>query len=403
MPIERFPLRHQHNVRLDRKRPYQGDVTQILNEPGLQAAKAEITNWPGYAPTPLVPLPGLAKRIGVGTLLYKDESHRFGLKSFKALGGAYAVLVILKDAVEAATGTRPSAQDLMAGRHKAVVREVTVASATDGNHGRSVAWGAQSFGCRCVIYLHEHVSATREREIAAYGAEIRRVRGNYDDSVHQCAADSLTNGWQLVADTSAGGDIRVPSLVMQGYTVLTDEIIGALDFLPTHIFAPGAVGGLAAAVVGPLWERFRAGRPRVVVVEPFQADCISRSLAQGEMIPVTGDIDTFMACLAAGEVSPAAWPILGPALDDVVAIPDDAAAATMRLLANGVDGDPPLVSGESGCAATAGLIAATFDPAVREALELTATSRVVVIGSEGATDPDSYRAVVGRAAEEVAA
>ncbi|MCF3935075.1 diaminopropionate ammonia-lyase [Acuticoccus sp. M5D2P5] len=401
MPIERFPLRHQPNIALDRGRAYGGEAAAILNETGLAAAKREIASWPDYRPTPLVALPGLAARTGVGAVHYKDESQRFGLKSFKALGGAYAVLVILQDAV-AATGPRPSAADLMAGEHRAIAGGVTVACATDGNHGRSVAWGAQMFGCRCVIYLHEHVSATREREIARYGAEIRRVRGNYDMSVHQCAADAQTNGWQLVADTSAGGSHRVPSLVMQGYTVMTDEILTALGTPPTHVFAPAAVGGLAAAIVGPLWERFGAARPRVIAVEPFQADCVSLSLAQGHLTPATGDVETFMACLAAGEVSPAAWPILGPALDDAIAIPDDAAVAAMSLLANGVDGDLPLVAGESGCAATAGLIAATFDPAAKAALGLDAGSVVVVIGSEGATDADTYRAVVGRTAEEVA-
>jgi len=402
MQIERFPARLQHNERLERSRPYGAAERRILSLDGFRAARAEITSWPGYAPTPLIELPGLARRLGLAKVLYKDEGKRFGLKSFKALGGAYAVLSLLQEQLAARGMAGASAADLLARRHADRVRDVTVATATDGNHGRSVAWGAEMFGCRCVIYLHEHVSEAREREIARYGAEIRRVPGSYDDSVRQCAADSAANGWLLVADTSLGGNARVPAMVMQGYTVLVDELVRDCGhLLPTHLFVPGAVGGLAAAVVAQLWESFGAARPRIVVVEPTRADCISRSLAAGRPTPVHGDVNSFMACLAAGEVSPVAWEILGPGLDDSLAIPDPAAVSAMRLLADGVDGDPSVVSGESGCAATAGLIAACLDPAIRRALDLGAEARVGTLGSEGATDEETYRRVVGESAETV--
>jgi diaminopropionate ammonia-lyase len=369
---------------------------------GFAAAKAEIAGWPGYRPTPLIEMPGLARRLELGAILYKDEGKRFGLKSFKALGGAYAVLCLLKERLAANGVANAKAADLVARQHVDLIADVTVATATDGNHGRSVAWGAQMFGCRCIIYLHEHVSEAREQEIARYGAEIRRVSGSYDDSVRQCAADASENGWLLVADTSSGGNARVPSMVMQGYTLLVDEMMADLAAEPpTHVFVPGAVGGLAAAVVAQLWESLGDRRPRIVVVEPTRADCISRSLAAGQPTAIHGDVNSFMACLAAGEVSPVAWDILGPALDDALAIPDEAAVAAMRLLAEGLDGDPSIVSGESGCAATAGLIAAALDPAVREALDLGPTSRVVTIGSEGATDEETYRRVVGESAETV--
>lgn len=402
MQIEQFPARLQRNSKLDRRRPYGDRERAILNHRRFLSAHAEIASWPGYAPTPLIALSGLAARLGLGPLFYKDESRRFGLKSFKALGGAYAVLCLLQGHAARNGIERASAADFVAGRHREIVREVTVATATDGNHGRSVAWGARMFGCKCIIYLHEHVSPTREAEIATYGAEIRRVSGSYDESVRACAADAAANGWSLVADTSVGGDGRVPAMVMQGYTVMVDEILSQLgDRCPTHIFVPGAVGGLAAAVVAPLWERMRERRPRIVVVEPTRADCISRSLAAGRPTAVPGDVNTFMACLAAGEVSPAAWDILEFSLDDAIAIPDEAAAAAMRLLAEGVDGDGPIVSGESGCAATAGLIAASLDPRIRQELELGPDARIVAIGSEGATDAVTYEAVVGESPEMV--
>ncbi len=402
MTIRRHPVIHQPNRFLDRARPYGAEDRAILSEEGLRAAKAEISAWPGYAPTPLVALPGLARALGLGAVHYKDESRRFALMSFKALGGAYAVSVLLKRRIAEAAGREATTAELVAGDFADVVRNVTVATATDGNHGRSVAWGARMFGCRCIIYLHAHVSETREREIASFGPEIRRVPGSYDDSVRQCADDARANGWQLVADTSLNGTREVPSLVMQGYTLLTDEIMAEAT-RPTHVLVPGAVGGLAAGIVAPYWEREGAARPRIVVVEPTRADCITRSLAAGRPTAVPGEVDTFMACLAAGEVSPVAWDILGPALDDAITIPDAAAMDAMRLLAEGVDGDPPLVSGESGAATTAGLIAAASDPAVAAALGLGPDARVVLIGSEGATDADTYARVVGETAEAVAA
>lgn len=402
MQLERFPARHQHNDRLSRARAYGASERAILSLERFRAAKAEIAGWPGYRPTPLIALPGLARRLDLGAILYKDEGKRFGLKSFKALGGAYAVLCLLKERLAAKGIATASAADLVARRHAEITGDVTMATATDGNHGRSVAWGAQMFGCRCIIYLHEHVSEAREREIARYGAEIRRVSGSYDDSVRRCAAAAAENSWLLVADTSSGGDARVPAMVMQGYTLLVDEMMADLAAEPpTHVFVPGAVGGLAAAVVAQLWESLGERRPRIVVVEPTRADCISRSLAVGRPTPVPGDVNSFMACLAAGEVSPAAWDILGPALDDSIAIPDEAAVSAMRLLAEGTGGDPSVVSGESGCAAIAGLVAAALDSKIRKALDLTLTARVVTIGSEGATDEETYRRVVGESADSV--
>ncbi|MEZ5775340.1 MAG: diaminopropionate ammonia-lyase [Hyphomicrobiaceae bacterium] len=257
--------------------------------------------------------------------------------------------------------------------------------------------GGGDFGCRAVIYLHGHVSARREREIARFGARIVRVSGSYDDSVRQCAEDAERNGWTLVADTNAGGgDIAIPARIMQGYTVMVAEMLEQMrGRVPSHVFVQGGVGGLAGAVAGHLWDRLGERRPRVVVVEPEKADCIYRSIEAGRPTAVPGDVDTFMACLAAGEISPMAWPFLEVAVDDVLTLPDEAAPAAMRLLAKGLAGDPSLVSGESGSAATAGLVAAALDPAVKAALGLDAGSDVVAIGSEGATDADTYLRVVG--------
>ncbi|NAZ35310.1 diaminopropionate ammonia-lyase [Rubellimicrobium sp. CFH 75288] len=400
LPVRQAEARHAHNAAA---RPtLTPEVEALLTEAEHQAARREITSWPGYAPTPVVGLRGVAAAAGVAEVLYKDEAHRFGLGSFKALGGAYAVLRLLKDILAAEGHGDVSAQDLIAGRLRDRVARETVVCATDGNHGRSVAWGARMFGCACRIYIHENVSEDREAAIAAYGATMVRLPGDYDASVRAAARDAEANGWHLVADTNAGGGSdRVPNLVMQGYTLIVDELIDQLPEPPTHVFVPAGVGGLAAAIAGRWAVRAGAERPRIVVVEPLVADCVFRALRDGVPRPVEGDVNSFMACLSAGEVSPAAWPILKAVADDAVAIPDGLARETMRRLAHGAWGDAPLVSGESGCAAVAALLAAGADDALREALDLGREARVVCIGSEGATAPDLWAEATGLRPQDV--
>ena len=407
MNLKKFAARHVHNAHADPHSRYGDAERAVLNLEAFAAARDEICTWPGYAPTPLVQLPGLAGTLGLGALYQKDEGKRFGLKSFKALGGAYAVLRLLQQILRQEFGLpEVTSADLLGGDHRDKTAQTTVTAATDGNHGRSVAWGAEMFGCKAKIYLHSHVGETREREIAKYGADIVRVEGSYDDSVRRCAIDAAANGWHLVADTTAGGGREdLPRLVMQGYTIMVQEVLDQMPGRqpPTHVFVPGGVGGVAAAVAGHVGEALAGRRPRVVVVEPDKADCILRSIAAGELTAVDGEFDTFMACLSAGEVSPLAWPVIRHQVDDVLAIPDEAAAETMRLLAGGIGGDVPVVAGESGVAAMAGIIAASLDDGLRQALELTEKSSIVAIGSEGATDAEAYQQVVGRAAEQVAA
>jgi len=368
----------------------------MLDPSATEHAAREITSWQGYAPTPLVNLAGVASAAGIGELLYKDEAHRFGLGSFKALGGAYAVLRVLQKVLQG-RGITATAADLIGGAHRAVVDGMTVVCATDGNHGRSVAWGAQMFGCQCRIYIHENVSADREAGIAAYGARMVRLKGDYDESVRACARDAVANGWTLVADTNAGGgDAEMPTLVTQGYTIIVRELLTQMTEPPTHVFIPAGVGGLAAAISGAWTLHAGANRPRMVVVEPHVADCVFRAIATGTPKALEGDVNSFMACLSAGEVSPVAWPILRQAVDDVVTISDASAISAMRALADGRFGDASLVSGESGCAPVAAVLALRNHEDLRAALGLTATSRVLAIGSEGATAPEVWADVVGR-------
>jgi len=363
----------------------------VLPEAGFRRARAEITAWPGYAPTPLRALPEIAAAAGLGVLRLKDEAGRFGLGSFKALGGAYAVAELLAgELARRGVAQAPTSAELLAGRWSAVTETLTVTCATDGNHGRAVAWGARRCHCRAVIFIHEGVSAARAAAIAAYGAEIRRVPGTYDDSVRVAAAEAEANGWFVISDTSWEGYTEVPRAIMQGYRVMADEAVAQWGAAqgdgspPTHVFIQGGVGGVAAAVSVQARTAFSPA-PMLVVVEPDRAACLPASAELGERTSIPGDLDTLMAGLACGEPSLLAWQELDRGAAAFMAIPDDAAVATMRLLAQA-----GVVAGESGVAGLAGCLLAAADPAARESLGLGQDSRVLVFSTEGATDPELY-------------
>jgi diaminopropionate ammonia-lyase len=385
--------------------PYGAQRAAVMSRERFDAALAEISSWPGYAATPLHRLDALAATLGLASLWYKDERGRFGLGSFKALGGAYAVANVLRHKVMAARGlSSVTSQQLLSGAFADVVRGATVTCATDGNHGRSVAWGAQLFGCRCVIFVHEHVSTGRRDAIARYGAEVREVKGNYDDAVRHAAATAAANGWTVVSDTSYPGYRDIPLDVMHGYGVMAAEIARQLgDAPPTHVFAQAGVGALAAAVCASFWLRWGESRPYFVVVEPLHADCVTRSLEAGRPVVVEGSLDTVMAGLACGEVSELAWEILHGGANAAVALDDAYALEAMRMLAAPAAGDPAIVAGETGGAGLGALLAARDYPEIRATLALDAHSRVLLLGSEGDTDPAIYRQVVGRSAQEVLA
>ena len=376
--------------------PATGDVggsEQVIQPERRAAARTAITGFEGYQPTPLHRLDGIAATLGIETLWLKDESGRFGLGSFKALGGAYAVVHLLRERL----GGDVSIADIAAGRAATRVNDVTVCCATDGNHGLAVAWGARRAGAKCTVFLPGPVSQGRERAIAAHGADIVRIAGSYDEAVEACADKADARGWLLVSDTSHAGGDEAPSRVMHGYATLVDEIRDVLDGSPpTHLFVQAGVGGLAAAVIGAFRQDCGNESPKGVVVEPTTADCLYQSAVNGTPSPASGDLDTVMACLAAAEVSPLAWEVLARGAFAFMVLDDDGATDAMRFAAAPIGGDPPLVLGESGAASLGGLIAAAGDADARAALGLSEASRVLVIGSEGATDPDIYRRIVGR-------
>ena len=377
-------------------------VDSALDDQTCSRARAAITSWSNYAPTPLHSLPALAHEIGIGQLLYKDESTRFGLGSFKALGGAYAVLHSVAQEISVRGSTATDIKALMTGQLSEAAGEITVATATDGNHGRSVAWGAGNVGCKCVIYMHAEVSPGRQSAVEAYCVEVVRVPGDYGESARQAAQDAAANGWLLVSDTAWPGYTEIPRAVMAGYTVMSTEAMDQLPATtPTHVFVQGGCGGLAGAVCTDLWHRYESQRPRFVVVEPVPADCLFQSAVAGAVVNISVTRESVMGGLSCGEVSLLGWDILESGADHFLTIEDDAVGPLMKQLAQGRGDDPRIVAGEAAVAGLAGCIAARADADLCQTLALNEQSTVLVFGTEGATDPTVYRQLVGSAADDL--
>ncbi|WP_440886652.1 diaminopropionate ammonia-lyase [Vibrio campbellii] len=371
---------------------YSDEQREILNLEDARLAIDSISQWPGYVATPLHSLNSVADQIGVSCFWYKDESQRFGLKSFKALGGAYAVARQLQDVIMQRYGKKPTIQALLQGEWKSEAAEIVVSCATDGNHGRSVAWGAQMFGCGCVIYIHKDVSEGRKQAMEAFGAQVVRISGNYDESVRLADSEAKVHDRVIVSDTSYEGYMEIPKDVALGYTVMLSEIVEQLDGdIPTHVFVQGGVGGLASAVCGYFWDLWGAHRPRFIIVEPEQANCLQKSAQAGKPVVVEGDLETLMAGLACGEVSTLAWRILHNGADDFMTLSEDAIPQAMRFLAHG---ENRIEAGESAVPGFAAAVIARQDGSYSQVLGLGAESKVLVIGTEGATDPELYQQLV---------
>lgn len=393
-----------------------GDTAAICaqNLDNWGPAVEEIQTWPEYEPQPLRSLPQISKTLGLGNIFIKDESKRFGtnLGSFKALGAPFAVYQILADEIHCQTGVYPSSAELRTGRYHHITQQVTVCVATDGNQGRGLAYGAKIFGCRCVDYIHSHVSPGRAKMMMDLGAIVIRIDGEYEESVNRAKEDARINGWHFVSSTSwTDFDHGIPRDVMNAYMVVVEEALTMLPSLRdiTHVFVCGGVGSIAAAVFLGLYKRFReiqeAGIsvkfPRCVVVEPAEADGLFQSAKAGEMRLSDGSLRTLMAGLACRGPSPAAWKILEWLASDFVTVTDSVAVDGMLALAEGKYGDIPVVCGESSAANMGVLLEAGSDKSLRERLGLDGRSQCLVFSLEGATDPKIYKDLVGKSPEDV--
>ena len=382
--------------------PYPVELRQVMSMRTADESRAWLSSWDHLraGATPLWSLPGLARRFGLAQLCLKDESVRSPLGSFKVLGAPIALVRLI---LRLFPDSGFQVERLLSGAYREPLKAFTVISATDGNHGRALAAAAQSAGCRCVIVLHAKVSSEREQAIAAYGAKIVRIAGNYDESVAVAARLAAENRWQVVSDTSYDAYEETPRDVMQGYASIAAEVCEqSAGGRYSHVFLQGGVGGLAAGVSSYLWERYGENRPVIVVVEPQQADCLYQSALTGEAAKASGSTDSLMAGLACGETSPLAWKFLLPCADYFMTIDDGEAVDAMRLLAAG-GRDVPVVAGESGAAGLAGLAVLCRDSRRAAQVGLNADSRVLVINTEGDTAPAVYEQLVAESGQSVRA
>lgn len=353
----------------------------------------------GYAQTPLVSLPNLAKQLGVGQIFVKDESARFGLNAFKALGGSYAIARYLCGKLNIPVD-RNSFNVLCSEEARAKLGTVTFVTATDGNHGRGVAWAAKLLGHKAVVYLPEGSSQERLNNIRALGAEAEITKFNYDGAVRLAYAMSRKHGWVLVQDTAWSGYEEIPTWIMQGYTSMAQEIASQLNGItPTHLFLQAGVGSMAGAVLGYFAALWQNNLPVTVICEPDKAACLYKTAVanDGTLHKVTGKMNSMMAGLCCGEPCTISWDIINNFANAFIACSDDYAAHGMRLLGMQQSGDARIVSGESG-AVTAGVLAALMQnpelAQLRNELGLDENSRVLLISTEGATDKVNYLKVL---------
>ena len=353
---------------------YSFDKNQILNslsEEEIDDAYSSISKWEGYSSTPLLSLNKLAKELNLNNIFYKDENKRFNLKSFKALGGAYAVEKITKGN-----------------------KDIVVATATAGNHGRSVAWGARRLGLKCKIFISEFVSDARGQAMADLGADVVKVKGNYEKSLMECIKQSTKNNWQIVQDVAWKDYMLVPKYTMAGYTVMMKEIVDQLkNEKITHVILQAGVGGMAGAMVAGI-ARYLDNVPTTIVVEPDSAACVMESIKSGKIEKIDIKRESLMGGMSCGEVSLVPWEILKNSVKHCISLPDDDIAKTMRLLGNSSFSDEKIIAGENSAPGVISLISSCEDQNIKEKLKLNNNSNVLLIGCEGDTDKEMYQKLI---------
>ncbi len=359
-------------------------------------------SFPEYVPTPLVSLSSLAGLLGVKSIHVKDESYRFGLNAFKGLGGSFCIgnYVAQKLGMDIADLTY---EYLTSPEVKEKLGKLKFITATDGNHGRGIAWTANRLGQGCVVLMPKGSANERLENIRALGAESWITDVNYDDTVRMAKRLADENGWILVQDTAWEGYEEIPTWIMQGYTTMGSEIVDQLNEIrPTHIFLQAGVGAMAGAMTGffaDYYDNEENAGPKIVIVEPDKADCIYQTAAanDGQLHIVDGDLDSIMAGLCCGEPCTIGWEVLRSRADAFISMSDEFAARGMRILGNPTGSDTRVISGESG-AATLGFAASVMMEEslteLKELLELNENSRILCISTEGATDLAGYRKIV---------
>ncbi len=375
----------------------------LMSEENVTKANEFHKSFPQYSVTPLQKLSALADYLGVKGIYCKDESYRFGLNAFKVLGGSYAMGRYIAQELGRDISELPY-NVLSSDKLREEFGQATFFTATDGNHGRGVAWAAKRLGQKAVVRMPKGTTKTRFDNIAKEGAEVTIEEVNYDDCVRMAAAEAAkTEHGIIVQDTAWAGYEEIPSWIMQGYGTLVLEADKQLKEngvdRPTHVFVQAGVGSLAGAVVGYFAHKYKENPPVMVVCEASAADCLYRSAVQadGNLVNVTGDLQTIMAGLACGEGNTIGWDILKNHVTVFASCPDWMSAKATRIYANPLDNDPHIISGESGSVPLGLAYTALHDEDakdLKEALKLDENSNILVISTEGDTDPVRYREIV---------
>ena len=346
-------------------------ILNCLTKNNIDEAYLNISKWENYIPTPLVELNKLSEKLNLNKIFYKDESKRFNLKSFKALGGAYAV-------------------ERVSNGNKKIV----VATATAGNHGRSVAWGAKRLGLECKIFISENVTEARGKAMSDLGAEVIKVKGNYDNSLIECIKQSTKNNWQIVQDVAWKDYIKVPKYTMAGYTVMMKEIVDQIGKEKiSHIILQAGVGGMAGAMIAGV-ARYLKNIPISIIVEPMSAACVMESIKSGKIEKIDIKSESLMGGMSCGEVSLVPWEILKSSIKYCISLPDDNVAKTMKLLGNANFSNDKIVAGENAVPGVISLIASCEDEKVKEKIQLDKNSNILLIGCEGDTDKEMYQKLI---------
>jgi len=353
------------------------EILKVLPKRYIDDAYAVISGWEGYKPTPLIDLNKLSKNYNLNKIFYKDESKRFKLKSFKALGGAYAV------------------EKISAGN-----KNITVSTATAGNHGKSVAWGAQRLGLKSKIFISENVSESRANDIASFGAEIIRVKGNYDDSLKACINQSTENNWEIIQDVAWQDYELVPKLTMSGYSVMIKEISEQTNHYITHIFLQAGVGGMASAVIAGVARYFKR-IPKIIIIEPHSADCVLASINNSKLTKVDIKKESIMGGMSCGEVSLVPWQIIKNSVNNCMSLSDDNIATTVAMLAKGEFSNDKIIGGECSAPGIMSLIMSCNNKKIKQTLNLSEKSNVLLIGCEGDTDIRLYNQMVSLGNEKL--
>ncbi len=349
------------------------NILKSLSANEIDNAYKSISKWEGYIPTPLILLNKLSKELNLKNIFYKDEHKRFDLKSFKALGGAYAVEKITKGN-----------------------RDIVVSTATAGNHGRSVAWGAKRLGLKCKIFISEFVSDVRGEAMSKLGADVIKVKGNYEKSLIECIRQSTENNWQIVQDVAWKDYMVIPKFTMAGYTVMMKEIIDQIDNEKiSHIILQAGVGGMAGAMVAGV-ARYLKNLPEIIVVEPDSAACVMESIKTGKIEKIDIKRESLMGGMSCGEVSLVPWEILKNSIKHCISLPDDDIAKTMKLLGNASFSDEKIIAGENSAPGVISLITICEDEKLKESLKLNKDSNILLIGCEGDTDQAMYQKLINQ-------